>query len=107
VLSAMTTELGSAIPCNHAARFGVSPTIPRSCASPVPIKSPTTTKPVACECEFAERCWTVQSRPYRPLSVILVSLRVAEVPTRRHPCTSLRTHQIAPLSQRRTSDRPK
>jgi class 3 adenylate cyclase len=32
---------GSAIPCNRAARFGVSPTIPRSCASPDPIRSPT------------------------------------------------------------------
>ena len=47
VLSAMTTVFGSAIPCRRAATFGVSPTIPRSCASPDPIKSPTTTKPVA------------------------------------------------------------
>ena len=32
-----------ACPCRRAARFGVSPTMPRSCASPDPIKSPTTT----------------------------------------------------------------
>ena len=47
VLSAMTTMLGSAVPCRRAARFGVSPTIPRSCESPEPIRSPTTTSPVA------------------------------------------------------------
>ena len=35
VPSAMTTVFGSAIPCSRAARFGVSPTMPRSCASPV------------------------------------------------------------------------
>ena len=47
MLSAITTLFGSAIPCRRAAMFGVSPTIPRSCASPDPIRSPTTTKPVA------------------------------------------------------------
>ena len=45
--SAMTTVFGSAMPCRRAARFGVSPTMPRSCASPAPIRSPTTTSPVA------------------------------------------------------------
>jgi hypothetical protein len=29
-----TTVFGSAIPCRRAAKFGVSPTMPRSCASP-------------------------------------------------------------------------
>ena len=47
VSSAMTTMFGSAIPCKRAARFGVSPTMPRSCASPEPTRSPTTTSPVA------------------------------------------------------------
>jgi hypothetical protein len=47
VLSAITTLFGSARPCKRAARFGVSPTMPRSCASPDPISSPTTTNPVA------------------------------------------------------------
>jgi hypothetical protein len=39
VPSAMTTMFGSAIPCRRAARFGVSPTMPRSCASPDPTES--------------------------------------------------------------------
>ena len=43
----MTTMFGSAMLCRRAARFGVSPTMPCSCASPDPIKSPTTTNPVA------------------------------------------------------------
>ena len=47
VPSAMTTVSGSAIACRRAARFGVSPTTPRSCASPDPMRSPTTTSPVA------------------------------------------------------------
>ena len=47
VRSAMTTVFGSARACRRAARFGVSPTMPRSCASPDPIRSPTTTRPVA------------------------------------------------------------
>ena len=47
VLSQMITVFGSAIPCMRAARFGVLPTMPRSCASPDPRRSPTTTRPVA------------------------------------------------------------
>ena len=43
VPSAITTLSGSAIACSRAARFGVSPTTPRSCASPEPRRSPTTT----------------------------------------------------------------
>jgi hypothetical protein len=39
VFSAMTTVFGSAIPWRRAARFGVSPTMPRSCASPEPMRS--------------------------------------------------------------------
>ena len=38
---------GSAMPCRRAARFGVSPTTAGSCAAPDPIRSPTTTSPVA------------------------------------------------------------
>ena len=40
-------DVGSAKACNRAARFGVSPTTDCSCAGPAPIKSPTTTSPVA------------------------------------------------------------
>ena len=47
MLSHMTTVFGSAMPCMRAARFGVWPTMLRSCASPEPISSPTTTSPVA------------------------------------------------------------
>ena len=60
VASAMTTVFGSAIPCKRAARFGVSPTMPRSCASPDPIKSPTMTNPVAMPtrvCSGADAAW--------------------------------------------------
>ena len=45
--SATTTPPGSAKACSRAARFGVSPTTPRSRASPSPISAPTTTRPVA------------------------------------------------------------
>jgi len=47
VPSATTKVLGRASACRRAARFGVSPTTPRSCAAPAPIRSPTTTRPVA------------------------------------------------------------
>jgi hypothetical protein len=47
VLSETTTVFGSAMTCSRAAKFGVSPTTACSWADPVPIRSPTTTKPVA------------------------------------------------------------
>jgi hypothetical protein len=47
VLSAMTTVFGSAMPWRRAARLGVSPTTACSWAAPDPIRSPTTTNPVA------------------------------------------------------------
>ena len=47
VASAITSVFGVARACSRAARFGVSPTTPRSCAAPSPIKSPTTASPVA------------------------------------------------------------
>ena len=84
----MTTVFGSAIPCRRAARFGVSPTMPRSCASPDPIRSPTTTSPVAMPtrvCSEAacleprHRRDQLQSGPHRPLGVILMGLRIAEI----------------------------
>src|SRR5580693_5976574 len=55
VLSAMTSVSGAASPCSRAARFSVSPTTPRSCAAPVPIKSPTTTRPLAMPSPFIGR----------------------------------------------------
>ena len=47
VVTAITTVFGAAADCRRAARFGVSPTTLRSCASPAPTSSPTTTRPVA------------------------------------------------------------
>ena len=47
VVAAITTVFGAAADCSRAARFGVSPTTLRSCASPAPMSSPTTTRPVA------------------------------------------------------------
>ena len=88
MLSAMTTVFGSAIPCNRAARFGVSPTMPRSCASPDPIRSPTTTTPVAMPIrvcrgagalERSHGCNQLEPSPHRPLSVVLVGLGIAEI----------------------------
>ena len=89
VLSAMTTVFGSAMSCRRAARFGISPTMPRSCASPDPIRSPTTTKPVAMPTRVCNetgslqradrRDYQLQSSPHRPLGVVLVRLRIAEI----------------------------
>ena len=62
VLSATTRVPGRASACRRAARFGVSPTTPRSCAAPAPIRSPTTTRPLAMPIRtFSGSC--VASRP--------------------------------------------
>jgi hypothetical protein len=55
VLAAMTTASGSARVCRRAARLGVSPTTDCSCADPLPIRSPTTTSPVA----IPTRAWSL------------------------------------------------
>ncbi|MGB7038307.1 MAG: hypothetical protein WBD83_01445 [Xanthobacteraceae bacterium] len=47
VVASTTTVFGAAADFSRAARFGVSPTTLRSCTSPVPSNSPTTTSPVA------------------------------------------------------------
>ena len=47
VVPAMTTIAGSATACSLAARFGVSPTTACRWAAPSPMRSPTTTRPVA------------------------------------------------------------
>ena len=100
--SAMTTVFGSAIPCRRAARFGVSPTMPRSCASPDPIRSPTTTSPVAMPtrvCSGAgvlsvgHRRDQLQPRPHRPLGVILMGLRIAEI--NQHAVAHVFRHEAA------------
>ena len=84
----MTTMFGSAIPCKRAARFGVSPTMPRSCASPDPIRSPTTTSPVAMPTrvcrgtgDLSAATAAINSKPcpHGSLGVVLMRLRIAEI----------------------------
>ncbi len=84
----MTTVFGSAIACRRAARFGVSPTMLRSFVSPVPIRSPTTTSPVAipmrvCRERVDSTAVTaaISSSParYRPFGIVLVRARIAEI----------------------------
>src|SRR6516164_5779852 len=80
-------NLNSAIPCRRAARFGVSPTIARSCASPDPLRSPTTTSPVAMPTRVCNEAGVlsaitaaINSSPARtaPLGVILMGFGVAK-----------------------------
>src|SRR5262245_62043964 len=75
--SAMTTVFGSAIPCRRAARFGVSPTMPRSCPSPDSIRSPTTASPVAMPTHH--RSDHLQPRAHCSIGIILMGLGVAKV----------------------------
>ena len=109
---------GSAIPCRRAARFGVSPTMPRSCASPEPIRSPTTTSPVAMPTRVCSGCARssalvtavdqLQPRPYGPLGIILMRLRIAEIHEHAIAHVSApRSRRTGARSRRRISDRPK
>ena len=78
---------GVAMVCSRAARFGVSPTTPRSCAAPSPIRSPTTTSPVAipsgyCRASragFGYRRDQLQPGPHRLLGIVLMRLRISEI----------------------------
>ena len=80
---------GSANACRRAARLGVSPTTVCSCADPAPIRSPTTTSPVAIptracsfagfDIEAADRVDCAQPCSHRPLGVVLMRLRIAEI----------------------------
>jgi hypothetical protein len=89
VLLAITTLFGSARPYKRAAKFGVSPTMPRSWASPEPTRSPTTTSPVAMPTRVCKGRASslqipnggdqLQPRTHSPLSVILMGLWVTEV----------------------------
>ena len=82
---------GRAMACRRAARFGVSPTTVSSRAEPSPTRSPTTTSPVAMPTRAGERCPPAggfrrptacddrQPGPHRPLGLVLVRARPAEV----------------------------
>ena len=76
--------------CSRAARFGVSPTTASSRAAPSPIRSPTTTRPVAMPTRAASGSpagvdsWPTASaiaepRAHGPLRIVLVRLRPAEI----------------------------
>ena len=84
----MTMPFGPASDCNRAARLGVSPTTACSWAAPAPIRSPTTTSPVAMPSLTCSR-WGRSRRPtastiakrgaHRLLGIVLVGMRVAEI----------------------------
>ena len=85
----MTTWPGAANPCSLAARFGVVPTTPCSCVAPSPIRSPTTTAPVAMPTRPTSGASPPLTRPtdctssrpgaHRTLGIVLVRPRPAEV----------------------------
>ena len=85
----ITTLPGAASACSRAARFGVSPTTASSCAAPSPIRSPTTTRPVAMPTRAASGSPAGGSAgrpprpgepgPDRPLGLVLVRPRPAEI----------------------------
>ena len=88
--TAMTTVPGSASACSRAARFGVSPTTACSWAAPAPIRSPTTTSPVAMPTRTCKgdaggsielRHGFDQGKPGadRALGIVLMRLRIAEI----------------------------
>jgi hypothetical protein len=69
----------------QAARFGVSRTTDWSCAEPSPIKSPTTIDPDArlelsrFDIQPTDRVDQAEPRPDRPLGIVLMRSRVAEI----------------------------
>ncbi len=90
VPSAMTTVSGSAIACRRAARFGVSPTTPRSCASPDPIEvadhdqpgrdaDPHVQRRAGRGDELRRRLDDGEPGLHGALGVMLVRLRIAEI----------------------------
>src|SRR6516165_3164723 len=88
VLSATTTVLGSAMLWSRAARFGVSPTMPRSSDSPDGITCPTTTTPVAIPTRDLLRSTRLEPSNYRnqlkpspdrSLGVVLMGMRITKV----------------------------
>ena len=81
VPAAITTAFGSARACSRAARFGVSPTTACSWAAPTPMRSPTTTRPVAmpirtCSAPRDHGCPTASTRQDRPEQPARHRLRV-------------------------------
>ena len=73
----ITTLPGAASACSRAARFGVSPTTACSCAAPSPIRSPTTTSPVAMPTRAASGSPAGRLELGRPPSTIASPARTA------------------------------
>ena len=115
--SAMTTVFGSAMPCRRAARFGVSPTISCSCASPDPIKIANDHQPGGNpdadlqglrSRERGHRSDQLQAGPHGRSASSSCACRIAEV--NQHTIahiSSRRSLRSDARSRRRTSDRPK
>ena len=85
---------------------------PRSCAAPAPIRSPTTTSPLAMPSRTAKgwgasRCAATsdhrEPRPDRTLGVVLMCLRIAE--RCRRPCICRQTPRSGRPCRRRRDDR--
>jgi hypothetical protein len=90
VLGAITTVLGSANACSRAARFGVSPTTPRSRAPPSPIRFADNYQPGgdpdprrqrrACRgVETGHRFDQRQPGAHRPFGVVLIGPGIAKI----------------------------
>jgi hypothetical protein len=82
LVSAMTTMFGSAIPCSLAVLQSCSNVrrltyYARSCASPQPMRSPTTTRPVAIPTRVCSAAWVLRS----PLTIDWFVQHVAQPPT--------------------------
>ena len=117
MLSAMTTLFGSASPCKRAARFGVSPTMPRSCEAPAsdqiadhyqPSRNADARLKGRMGLQSTHRRDQCQTRAHSPLGVVLMRLRIAEID--KHAVAQilwLRTRRSGAQSRQRTSDRPK
>ena len=85
----MTTLSGSASPCSLAARFGVSPTIACSWAAPLAEQVADDDQPgrdadpdpqgLPRRLEIAHRRHQLEPSPNRPLGIVLLRPRVAEV----------------------------
>ena len=108
----MTTVSGSARACSRAARFGVSPTTALLLRRPSPIRSPTTTSPVAMptRARSVGRIWTsrrptASMAPARPAPPARRRPRALadsrNRPARRRPCTWRRSRRSARRSRRR------
>ena len=96
VLFAITTLFGCAMPCSRAARLGVSPTIACSWEGPEPIRSPTTTRPVAMPTRVWSGAWVFRAPTtcaHGQLCVVLMGLGIPEI--HQHPVAHVLRNEAA------------